>query len=84
MYKMSSMSSDDCIQYLKEFKGDKPDFIQTNGAWLITVIGVGGACLGTVFTYFLRSRCHKLKIGCLECDRTPVEMEAVTATASEA
>lgn len=79
----SSLTPEECIKYLQEFKGDKPDFIQNNGAWLLTVIGVGSACLGTVFTYFLRSRCHKLKLGCMECDRTPVEMESVSATVTE-
>lgn len=64
-----NLSPAECLNFLKEYKGS-PDFIERNGAWLLTIIGVGSACLGTVLTYFLKSRCHKLKIGCLECDRT--------------
>ena len=33
------------------------------------------ACVGTVLTYFLKSRCRKIKCLGLECDRTPVDLE---------
>ena len=67
-----NLSPAECLDFLKEYKGS-PDFIERNGAWMLTVIGVGSACLGTVLTYFLKSRCHKLKMGCLECDRTIIK-----------
>lgn len=53
-----------------------PDFIERNGAWVLTVIGVGAACVGTVLTYFLKSRCRRIRCCGMECDRTPVSLEA--------
>ena len=71
----STLTPEECLVYLQEFKGDKPDFIQNNGAWLLTVIGVGSACLGTIFSYILRSRCKKLKFCGTECDREVVALD---------
>ena len=53
----------------------QPDFIERNGAWLITVIGMFTGCFGGVLTYFLKSRCHRIKCLCVECDRSVVEVE---------
>lgn len=54
----------------------QPDFIERNGAWVLTIAGMGAACVGTVLTYFLKSRCRKIRCCGLECDRTPVELDA--------
>jgi len=51
-----------------------PDFIEKNGAWLLTVIGVFSACVGTVFTYFLKSRCKKISCCGVACDREVVAL----------
>jgi hypothetical protein len=75
-----ALTPDECLLYLKEYKGERPDFIQNNGTWLLTVVGVTIGCFGTMFTYFLKSRCKKLKLCCLECDRTPVDLEAKDVT----
>ena len=53
-----------------------PDFIEKNGAWLLTVIGLFSACMGTIFAYLLKSRCKKIKCCGLECDRAVVELDA--------
>ena len=52
-----------------------PDFIEKNGAWLLTVIGIFSALVGTVFTYFLKSRCKRIKCCGLLCDRDVVALD---------
>ena len=53
-----------------------PDFLEKHSAWLLTIIGVFAACIGTVLTYFLKSRCSKIKFCCISCDRDVVELDA--------
>ena len=72
---MSSLTPEQCIEYLKTFKGEE-DFIQKNGAWLLTVIASGSMCLGLCFTYFLKSRCKNIKTPCVSCQRDVLELEA--------
>lgn len=55
----------------------EPDFIERNGTWLLTVIGMLTGCIGGVLTYFLKSRCKHIKVGCMECDRQVVELEQI-------
>ena len=54
-----------------------PDFIEKNGAWLLTVIGVFTACVGSVFAYFLKSRCKKIKCCGVSCDREVQSIEEI-------
>ena len=81
------LSVDDVIAIIAEYKGDSPDFLSKHGAWVLTVLGVGTACLGTLFAYFLKSRCKKIKTCCFECDRellTPVEaVSKISSTETE-
>jgi hypothetical protein len=56
--------------------GPQPDFIEKNASFLLTLIGALSACTGVVLTYFLKSRCNKIKLGCIECDRNVVNLEA--------
>jgi hypothetical protein len=53
-----------------------PDFIERNGTWLITVLGISATCLGGVLTYFLRSRCTEISCCGLKCVREPVPLTA--------
>ena len=46
-----------------------PDFIERNGAWLLSVLGVLSACVSGMLAYFLRSRCKKIKCCGCECER---------------
>ena len=73
---MATLTVDDVLQIIQEYKGDPPDFLQKHGAWVLTIVGVGSACLGTMFAYFLKSRCKKLRFGCIECDREVIEFDA--------
>lgn len=57
------------------------DFLQRNGAWVLTVVTVVTGCFGAMLTYFLKSRCRKINVCCggLECERAVVELEQGTA-----
>jgi len=47
----------------------EPDFIERNGTWVLSVLGIVSACVGGVMTYMIRSRCTKIKCCGFECDR---------------
>ena len=66
----------ECVQLVC----DKEDFVEANGAWVLSIVGMAIACFGTLFTYFLRSRCKTIKCACLECDRNVVELDARETT----
>jgi prephenate dehydrogenase len=44
---------------------------------VLTIIGVGTGCLGTLFAYFLKSRCRKIKACGFECDRDVLDAKDV-------
>ncbi len=54
-----------------------PDFIERNGTWLLTMIGVVGGGLGAVLTYFLKSRCTDIDVCCVKCRRDPLPVSEV-------
>ena len=66
---MATLTVDDVIAIIREHKGDPPDFLSKHGSWLLTIVGVATGCVGTVFAYFLKSRCKKIKVCGCECDR---------------
>jgi hypothetical protein len=86
---MSTLTVDDVIDLIQESKGDPPDFLERHGALLLTIIGVCTGCFGTLLVYFLKSRCKKLKFGCIECDRDvlaldPKDVEVTSSSAEQA
>ena len=52
-----------------------PDFLEKHSTFLITLVGSFGACLGVVFTYFLKSRCKTIKTPCFECARDVIQIK---------
>jgi len=64
----------DAIQLIEAIKESPPDFIQKNGAWLITIIGLVSACGGAVLTYFLKSRCSEINCLGLSCKRQVIDL----------
>lgn len=62
-----------------------PDFIEKNGTWLLTVVAGFTACVGTVLTYFLKSRCKQISCFGVNCIRDVVALkpEDVKITSSE-
>lgn len=71
---MGGMSVECPIECVRSACPD-PDFIEKNGTWLLTVIGVLVACVGTTLTFFLKSRCKKIKCCGLACDRDVVALD---------
>ncbi len=62
----------DCV---KSGCQDPPDFLEKHSTFLITLLGSLGACLGVIFTYFLKSRCRTIKTPCFTCDREVIEIQ---------
>ena len=50
-------------------------FIRENGAFVLTVCTLFGACFSALGVYLLKSRCTKIKCCCVECVRTPIAEE---------
>ena len=57
-----------------------PDFLERNGTWLLTVVGMVVACFGGVLTYFLKSRCKRIKCLGVECVREVVALDPQNLT----
>ena len=62
----ADLTAEECFEYMQLIKGEQ-DWLEKHGAWALTVVGLAAGCIGGVLTYFLRSRCKKLKFGCTEC-----------------
>ena len=60
--------------------GYEPDFVERNGAWLLSVLGVVSACVGGVLTYFLKSRCSRIRCCGVECERDVLDLERIPAS----
>ena len=50
-------------------------FIEVNGTWVLSFTAVLSACISGTLVYFLRSRCTRIKCGCIECIRQPLSEE---------
>lgn len=61
----------------------EPDFIERNGTWLLSVMGIVSACGGGLLAYMIRSRCTKIKCCGMECDRQPIDLTATDLQAME-
>lgn len=64
-----------------------PDFVERNGAWLLSISGVTCTMLTLCFGYFLKSRCSRIKCCGLECERdtlTGVEIERLGRISDDA
>jgi hypothetical protein len=57
----------------------QPDFIERNGAFVLTVVGALSACFGLCLTYMLKSRCKKIM-----CCGVGVERDVLAIDASNA
>jgi hypothetical protein len=47
-------------------------FVEVNGTWLLSFVAMLSACVSGTLVYFLKSRCLKIKCGCIECIREPI------------
>ena len=65
----------ECLNY------DADDFLTKHSTFMLTLVGSVSAALGVVFSYCLKSRCSKINMGCISCDRVPPN-EDVTITSN--
>jgi len=52
-----------------------PDFLEKHTGFVISMVGILGGGLGVLLSYFLKSRCTKIKCCGVGCDRQPVELD---------
>ncbi len=68
------------IECVKSGCEDPPDFLTKHSTFVITLFGSLSACLGVVFTYFLKSRCKVIKTPCFTCNRDVINVKDVEIT----
>tara|TARA_B100001778_G_scaffold331430_1_gene335817 strand:- start:580 stop:858 length:279 start_codon:yes stop_codon:yes gene_type:complete len=66
----------ECLTTTKDVACPSPDFVEKNGAWLLTVFGLVTGCFGTLLTYMLKSRCSKIKCWGVEVHRDVVKVDS--------
>ena len=59
------------------------EFVSTNSGFLLTVVATTVGLIGMVLTCGLRSRCSKIKIGCIECQRDVITEDRIKDVAVE-
>ena len=59
-------------------------FIEENGTWLLSFLGMIGACCSGLTIYFLKSRCSHIKLcwGLVNCIRDPLPADRVSIPTS--
>jgi hypothetical protein len=62
----------------------EPDFLERNGTFLLTALGLMGGCVGSMMVYFLKSRCSEIKLcwGCVNCIRQPLPVDMIEVSAN--
>ena len=72
------LQNDRTILFIFIGDGDKhsdiKSFIQENESFILTLIGILGGGLGVLLSYFLKSRCTRIKLGCIRCEREPLSV----------
>ena len=64
---------------MSEITAYEPDFIEQNGAWLLSLVGIIVTCFSGLLAYFLKSRCQTIKCCGCECQRDVLNLERVPA-----
>ena len=73
---MTDCSMQDIAALIDTLKEDKPDFLSKHSTFVLTLVGLLSAFFGGVLSFFLRSRCSRIQMGCFSCERQPVELDA--------
>jgi len=68
--------SGDCPVHCVNVACKEPDWLETHESFVITMAGLLGTGLGVLLSYFLKSRCEVIRIGCIYCKRKVVEVGA--------
>ena len=60
------------------------DWLERNGTFLITVLGILGGGCSAMMVYFLKSRCSSIKLcwGCMSCVREPLPADMIEVSAN--
>ena len=67
----------ECLTTSKDVACPNPDFVEKNGTWLLSVIGVGTGVLASLLTFFLKSRCTQISCWGVSCVRdVPPQLES--------
>lgn len=53
-----------------------PDFVERNGAWMLSVLGIMGVATSAMLVYMLKSRCSYIKCCGVECERDVIDLES--------
>ena len=56
------------------FKDDPPDFLSKHSTFVLTLCSLISGGLALILTYFLKSRCKTVQLGCIKCVRDPIEL----------
>ena len=66
---MTNLCSIECVN----IGCPQPTFLQLHETFVLSIVGIGGSALGILLSYFLKSRCRKIKVcfGLFSCDRVP-------------
>lgn len=59
--------------------GYEPDFVERNGAWLLSILGVIMTCVSGITVYMLKSRCRTIKCCGCECERDVLDLTQTPA-----
>ena len=70
------MSSITCPLECVRIGCPQPDFLERNGAFMLSVIGVFMGAGGMLLTYFLKSRCKHIKCCGVECTRDVLALDS--------
>ena len=65
----------DCLSFCEE------SFIQKHETFILTLVASGSTLLGMIFSYLLKSRCSKISLCGLSCDRVPPQDTPIRSTA---
>lgn len=55
----------------------RPDFIERNGAWILSLTALCFTCFGTLLAYMLKSRCKTIRCFGIYCDRDVLTVEDI-------
>ena len=59
-----------------------PDFIQRNGAWLLSMLGILATCMSGLMVYMLKSRCRRIRCCGVDCERDVLDLNAMQNVAN--
>lgn len=58
--------------------GYEPDFVERNGAFILSMLGIVMTCISGGMVYMLKSRCRTIRCCGVECERDVLDLNTVT------